>query len=150
MKINLEFTGLKELMAGVEKAAAEHEIYTLNKSIIEEVRPQILAIMKKETPKSSDISKSGRGWGSQRPVSTHVAEAIPAGKIKKSGTGASTTIGWEKEGDAGDYFYIKYIEWGSIYHPPRQITEKVGKQAEPLMNIVAEKKYQSFLNRVIG
>lgn len=149
MRIEMEFAGLEELVKAFEKAATDSEIKEVNKSIVEKSEPTIKRIMSGKIPKSSDISKSGRGFGSKSSVSSHAADSVPVGKVKYKGTGASADIGWEKS-DNSEHFYVKFINWGTIYQPPREFIYATGREADGELQKIAEQEYQSYLDRTVG
>lgn len=149
MRIEMEFKGLEELVKAFEKAATDSEIKEVNKSIVEKSEPTIKRIMSGKIPKSSDISKSGRGFGSKSSVSSHAADSVPVGKVKYKGTGASADIGWEKS-DNSEHFYVKFINWGTIYQPPREFIYATGREADGELQKIAEQEYQSYLDRTVG
>ena len=89
MKIDMEFKGLEELVKAFESAASDEYIAQVNKTIAEKGEPVVQRIMSGKIPKSKDIKKSGRGFGSKSSVSAHAADEIPIGKVKVNGTGAT-------------------------------------------------------------
>lgn len=148
MRIDMEFKGLEELVKAFEAAASDDEIKEVNKSIVEKSEPTIKRIMSGKIPKSSDISKSGRGFGSKSSVSAHAADSVPVGKVKYKGTGASADIGWEKS-DNSEHFYVKFINWGTIYQPPREFIYATGREADGELQKIAEQEYQSYLDNTM-
>lgn len=97
MKIDMEFKGLEELVKAFESAASDEDIAQVNKTIAEKGEPVVQRIMSGKIPKSKDIKKSGRGFGSKSSVSAHAADEIPIGKVKVNGTGATADVGMGKE-----------------------------------------------------
>lgn len=149
MKVEMEFKGLEELVKAFEKMASDDEIKEVNKSIVEKSEPIIKRIMSGKIPKSSDISKSGRGFGTKSQVSAHAADSIPIGKVKMKESGASAEIGWDKS-DKSDHFYVKFINWGTIYQPPREFIYATGREADGELQKIAEQEYQNFLDQTVG
>lgn len=150
MQIEMEFKGLEELVKAFEAAADDDEILEVNKKIAQEAEPIVQRIMSGKMPKSSDISKSGRGFGSKSSVSAHAADEIPMGKVKVKGTGATADVGWEKNTqDEGGHFYVRFINWGTIYQPPREFIYTTGREADEEIQKIAEKEYQAFLDRTV-
>lgn len=151
MKIEMEFQGLEELVRAFEKAASDDEIEQTNKRIAEKSEPVVKRIMSGKIPKSADISKSGRGFGTKSSVSAHAADEIPMGKVKVKGTGATAEVGWEKNTqDEGGHFYVRFINWGTIYQPPREFIYATGREADGELQKIAEQEYQSFLDNTVG
>ena len=102
-------------------------------------------------PKSKDIKKSGRGFGSKSSVSAHAADEIPIGKVKVNGTGATADVGWEKNTqDEGGHFYVRFINWGTIYRPPQEFIYATGREADAELQKIAEQEYQAYLDRTVG
>lgn len=149
MRIDMEFQGLQELVKAFEQAASDDEIKKVNKQIVEKSEPTIKRIMSSKIPKSADIKKSGRGFGSKSSVSTHASDSVPIGKVKYKGTSASADVGWEKS-DNSEHFYVKFINWGTIYQPPREFIYATGREADGELQKIAEEEYQNFLDKTVG
>ncbi len=149
MKIEMEFQGLQELVKAFEAAASDDEIKETNKRIVEKSEPVVKRIMSGKVPKSADISKSGRGFGTKSNVSGHAADSVPLGKIKLKETTASAEVGWEKS-DKSEHFYVKFINWGTIYQPPREFIYETGREADGELQKIAEQEYQAFLDKTVG
>lgn len=149
MRVELEFEGLGELVKAFEMAASDEEIKAMNKKIVEKAQPVVKKIMSGKIPKSVDISKSGRGFGSKSKVSAHAADSIPLEKMKYKGTSASAEVGWDKS-DNSDHFYVKFINWGTIYRPPHEFIQASAQEADGELQQIAEQEYQAFLNNTIG
>ena len=146
MNVELEFEGLGDLVKAFEKAASDEEIKA---TIVEKAQPVVQRIMSGKIPKSADISKSGRGFGSKSKVSAHAADSIPLEKMKYKGTSASAEVGWDKS-DNSDHFYVKFINWGTIYRPPHEFIQATAQEADGELQQIAEQEYQAFLNNTIG
>lgn len=149
MKIEMEFKGLEELVKAFEKIASDEEIKATNRRIIEKSEPVVKQIMSGKIPKSADISKSGRGFGTKSKVSSHAADSVPIGKVKIKNTGASAEVGWDKS-DRSEHFYVKFINWGTIYRPPQEFIYATGREADGELQEIAEKEYQLFLDNTVG
>lgn len=151
MNVEMEFKGLEELVKAFEAAASDEEIKEVNKTIAEKAEPVVQRIMSGKMPKSADISKSGRGFGSKSSVSAHAADEIPMGKVKVKGTGATADVGWEKNTqDEGGHFYVRFINWGTIYRPPQEFIYATGREADAELQKIAEQEYQNYLDRTVG
>ncbi len=148
MRIEMEFKGLEELVKAFEKAASDDEIRATNKKIVERAQPVVKRIMSGKVPKSADISKSGRGFGSKSSVSSHAADSVPIGKVSIKDTGASAEVGWDKS-DKSEHFYVKFINWGTIYRPPQEFIYATGREADSELQKIAEQEYQSFLDNTV-
>ena len=85
MKVEMEFQGLQELLKAFEDAASDAEIAEVNRKIVEKSEPVVKKNMSGNIPKSADIKKSGRGFGTKSSVSTHAADSVPMGKPKVKG-----------------------------------------------------------------
>ena len=148
MKIEMEFQGLQELVRAFEKAASDEEIKETNRRIVEKGEPIVKRIMSGKIPKSADISKSGRGFGSKSSVSAHAADSVPIGQVKVKNTGATAEVGWDKS-DRSEHFYVKFINWGTIYQPPREFIYATGSDADAELQKIAEQEYQTFLDNTV-
>ncbi|MBS6194247.1 MAG: hypothetical protein KH828_01520 [Clostridiales bacterium] len=148
MKVEMEFAGLRELVKAFEDAASDEDIKEVNKKIVEKGQPVVKRIMSGKIPKSADIKLSGRGFGSKSSVSTHAANAVPVGKIKTKGIAATADIGWEKS-DNSEHFYVKFINWGTIYRPPQEFIYATGREADAELQKIAEQEYQTYLDNTL-
>lgn len=148
MKVEMEFQGLQELLKAFEDAASDAEIAEVNRKIVEKSEPVVKKIMSGKIPKSADIKKSGRGFGTKSSVSTHAADSVPIGKPKVKGAGVSAEVGWDKS-DNSEHFYVKFINWGTIYQPPREFIYATGRDADSELQKIAEQEYQTFLDNTI-
>ena len=148
MKVEMEFQGLQELLKAFEDAASDAEIAEVNRKIVEKGEPVVKKIMSGKIPKSQDIKKSGRGFGTKSSVSTHAADSVPMGKPKVKGAGESAEVGWDKS-DNSEHFYVKFINWGTIYQPPREFIYATGRDADSELQKIAEQEYQAFLDNTL-
>ena len=148
MKIEMEFQGLQELLKAFEDAASDAEIAAVNKRIVRKAEPIGKGIMAKKVPRSADIKKSGRGFGSKSSVRAHAADSVPVGKPKVKGLGVSAEVGWDKS-DNSEHFYVKFINWGTIYQPPQEFIYATGREADAELQKIAEQEYQSYLDNTL-
>ena len=148
MKIEMEFQGLKELMKAFEDAASDEDIKEVNKKIVERGQPVVKQIMSRKIPKSADIKLSGRGFGTKNPVTAHAADSVPLGKVSIKKTGVSADVGWDKSYN-GEHFYVKFINWGTIYRPPQEFIYATGREADAELQKIAEQEYQSYLDNTL-
>ena len=148
MKVEMEFQGLQELLKAFEDAASDAEIAEVNRKIVEKSEPVVKKIMSGKIPKSADIKKSGRGFGTKSSVSTHAADSVPMGKPKVKGAGVSAEVGWVKS-DNSEQFYVKFINWGTIYRPPQEFIYATGREADAELQKIAEQEYQSYLDNTM-
>lgn len=149
VKVEMEFQGLQELVRAFEAAASDEDIEKVNKKIVEKGQPVVKRIMSGKIPKSADIKLSGRGFGSKSQVTAHAAESIPEGKINVRDLGASAEVGWDKSYN-GDHFYVKFINWGTVYQPPREFIYASGREADAELQRIAEQEYQSYLDNTLN
>lgn len=145
MRIEMEFTGLAELVKAIETAASDSEIAEANEKIVKRVQGSIQRAMHIRIPKSSDTNRSGRGNST---VSSHAADAIPLGKVKLKETRAEADIGWTKA-DNSEHFYVKFINWGTVKTPPREFIYAAGRDTESEIQDIAEQEYQALLDRIV-
>ena len=59
-------------------------------------------------------------------------------------TGATAGVGWEKSDN-----YVKFINWGTIYQPPREFIYATGRKADAELQKIAEQEYQSYLDNTL-
>ena len=148
MIVEMEFKGLDELVKAFEAAASDEEIKETNKRIAKKGQPVVKKIMSGKIPKSADIKLSGRGFGTKSSIKSHASDEIPLGKVKVNDTRATAEVGWEKS-DKSEHFYVKFINWGTIYQPPREFIYETKKEADSKLQRIAEQEYQAFLNNTI-
>lgn len=67
------------------------------------------------------------------------------GAVKMKDTGATADVGWEKS-DNSEHFYVKFINWGTIYQPPQEFIYATGREADAELQKIAEQEYQSYLD----
>ena len=149
MKIEMEFQGLQELLKAFEDAASDAEIAEVNRKIVEKSEPVVKRIMSGKIPKSADIKKSGRGFGTKSSVSAHAADSVPIGKTRMKGNSASAEVGWVIKSDDSQYAYVKFINWGTIYQPPQEFIYATGREADAELQKIAEQEYQSYLDNTM-
>lgn len=148
MRIEMEFPGLQELVKAFEAAASDDDIKRVNKKIVEQGEPVVKRIMSGKIPKSADIKLSGRGFGTKNPVTAHAADSVPLGKVSIKKTGVSADVGWDKSYN-GEHFYVKFINWGTIYRPPQEFIYATGREADTELQKIAEQEYQSYLDNTL-
>lgn len=108
MSITMEFEDLQDLIKVCEKVANQEEINEATKKALKKIIPIAEIESKKNYPRSSDVTKSGRA-GSR--AGQHSADNIPS-KIKKQNGSYIAIVGWDK-GDTSPYFYNKFLEFGT-------------------------------------
>ena len=143
MEISFSFKGFEEVRRGVEALASDAEILATNKRIYQRSADVTEPRMKSHMPQSVDNTKSGKkGY---RPPG-HARDNIP-----KKVTNKSATVGWELKGDAQNWFYMKFVEWGTTkMQPPRDFLENTREESELDYHRFAEEEYQMLLNRILG
>lgn len=142
MNIYFEFEGLNELQKRLESLASDAEIAKTNKKIYRQSADYTVPRMKAHMPRSKDNSKSGkRGYRPQG----HAADNIPT-----KATTRYAQVGWRLLGDAENYFYMKFVEWGTTRQPPQDFIENTKKECEKQYGIIADAEYQKLLNEKLG
>lgn len=146
MKITLDFSGIQDTMKQLEAVATDQEQREANKRIVNRSTPIVKQAMQGHVPVSSDNSKSGRiGY---RPGG-HAKENVPISKITTRGTQAWADVGWTL-GDSSEYFYMKFVEWGTWKMPPRDFIEVAIRETEHQIAAIAEQEYKALLDRKLG
>lgn len=142
MEISFEMDSLEELEKKVELLASGKEIDKTNRTIFQRSADLTEPKMKARIPKSTDNSKSGKvGY---RPPG-HAADNIP-----KSVSSKRAIVGWKLNGDAQNWFYMKFVEWGTSKMPPQDFVENTKQECEGQYYIIAEQEYQKTLDRLLG
>lgn len=146
--ITMEFLGLQETQKEIEKLATESEIKALNKKIIKNAANTGKDIAKEKIEKkaySKNPMKSGRR-GSR--TGQHAADNVPKKASTQSGN-YGEVIGWEKS-DVSPYFYMKFHEWGSSMHKPKQFMLEAAKPTYKVLKEIAEEEYEKLLKEKLG
>lgn len=142
MRIELKMTGLEELNKKMEDLASDAETRKVRKSIHQKVADLVEPRMRRKMPRSADNSKSGRkGW---RP-SGHAQDNIP-----KKVNANSAKVGWELNGDAENWFYMKFVEWGTSKQPPKDFLDSTIAESETECTVIAEEEIDKFLRSKLG
>lgn len=142
VKITLEFEGLKELQKKMEQLADDTEIAKVNKKVFRRAADATKPRMESHMPRSADNSKSGkRGY---RPPG-HAKDNIPVKVTTKYGE-----VGWTLLGDAENWFYMKFVEWGTTKQPPQDFLYNTRAESEDDYSRIADEEYQAFLNEKLG
>ena len=146
MKIYLDFSGLEETLKALEECASEKEQRAANKRIVDRSIPIVKEAMQRRIPVSADNSKSGKeGY---RPGG-HAKENVPISKTSTRGTQAWAEVGWQL-GDSSEYFYMKFVEWGTWKMPPRDFIEVAIKETQGRIAEIAKEEYEALLARKLG
>lgn len=142
VKMTLEFEGLKELQKKMEQLADDTEIAKVNKKVFRRAADATKPRMESHMPRSADNSKSGkRGY---RPPG-HAKDNIPVKVTTKYGE-----VGWTLLGDAENWFYMKFVEWGTTKQPPQDFLYNTRAESEDDYSRIADEEYQAFLNEKLG
>lgn len=142
VRMTLEFEGLAELQRQLEQLADDSEIRKANRQIFQRAVDATHPRMKSNMARSADNSKSGKkGY---RP-SGHAADNIPT-KV----TGTYGEVGWSLLGDAENWFYMKFVEWGTSKQPPQDFIYNTLDQSEDEYSKIADEEYQKLLNQKLG
>ncbi|MCI9438465.1 MAG: hypothetical protein HFH85_15115 [Lachnospiraceae bacterium] len=140
--ITIEFAGLEELRKAIEELGSDAEVRKVNREIFRRCVEITHPRMKAKISKSSDNFKSGRkGY---RP-SGHAADNIPRKVTANYGE-----AGWGLLGDAENWFYMKFVEWGTTKQPPKDFIFNVREESDGDYSRIAEEEYQKLLNAKLG
>jgi HK97 gp10 family phage protein len=142
MDIAFEFVGFDETKAAVEALSSSAEVGALNKRIFQKSADVTEPRMKSHMARSADNSKSGKNG--YRPPG-HAADNIPKKATTKKGE-----VGWKLNGDAENWFYMKFVEWGTSKMPPRDFIANTKEESEPDYILIADQEYQRALNEKLG
>lgn len=141
-RVTIEFKGLKELQQAIEQLVSDAEIKKVNREIYRRCVEITQAKMKAKIPRSGDNSKSGKR--DYRP-SGHAADNIPQKVTTNYGES-----GWALIGDAEDWFYMKFVEWGTTKQPPRDFIFSVREESDSDYTRIADEEYQKLLDAKLG
>ena len=142
VKMTLEFEGLKELQKKMEQLADDTEIAKVNKKVFRRAADATKPRMESHMPRSADNSKSGkRGCRPPR----HAKDNIPVKVTTKYSEVGRTLLG-----DAENWFYMKFVEWGTTKQPPQDFLYNTRAESEDDYSRIADEEYQAFLNEKLG
>lgn len=142
MKIKFEMQEFDRVRLQVEALSSDAEMNALNKRIYQRSADATEPRMKAHMPRSADNSKSGRNG--YRPPG-HAADNIP-----KKATSRRGEVGWKLNGDAENWFYMKFVEWGTSKMPARDFLENTMQESEPDYIRIADEEFQRALNEKLG
>lgn len=144
MKINLDFSGLEEQLKTLEAVASDKEMKAANRRVVERSTPIVKEAMQKHIPVSANNAKSGKeGY---RPGG-HAKENVPISRISTHGTQAWAEVGWTL-GDSSEYFYMKFVEWGTWKMTPRDFIEVAIRETEAQIVEIAKDEYERLLKKL--
>ncbi len=142
MQITFEFEGMKEIQKKIEKLADEAEIRKVNKEIFQKCVDVTQPRMKAKMPRSANNAKSGKkGY---RPPG-HAKDNVPIKVTAKYGE-----VGWTLLGDAENWFYMKFVEWGTSKQPPQDFIYSVMEESDADYSRIADAEYQRLLDQKLG
>ena len=144
MKVSLDFSGLKEIQQLLQSLASDSEINKTNKKIFQRAVDYSKPIMEQHMPRSENNARSGKK-GYKPPG--HAADNIPTEATVKSGT-----VGWTLLGDAQNWFYMKFVEWGTENPEKkgRDFILNTTKESYDQWDKIADQEYQKLLNEKLG
>lgn len=144
--ISMKFDGLEELQQKFETLASDKEAITVEKKIVTKCRDHAAERMKGKVPRSGNNAKSGKkGY---RP-SGHAADNVPVSNIRTAGGRPTATVGWEKA-DNSEYFYVKFVEWGTYRMQPRDFIYNTLSESWNDFDRIAETEMQAFVDEKLG
>lgn len=152
MKISYDIRGPQEMIKAMEEVASDREIAMANKRVVERTQEYVKENMKRNIPVSADNSKSGRSlkYGREsRPSHGHAKDNIPVEKVKMYRTRASGEVGWTLSDDS-EYFYMKFVEWGTWKMPPRPFIEQAAKAARAPLTRIAKEEFGALIDSKLG
>lgn len=150
MKFTLNFEGLDDMIEKLQKNADPITRENAEKAVLQEIGEKAAKVMREHIPASADNSKSGRSLkygNSSRPKHGHARDNVPITKVKRSGDTLSINVGWLLS-DNSEYFYMKFVEWGTSKMPPRDYLYNTFSECEPEFRELTIKEYTQLLERM--
>ena len=145
MWMGMGISGLDDLMRKVESLGDETLIASVNRDVFAECEEITIPVLKRNTPKSKDVRKSGiKG---NRPYS-HLADNIPVMVRRKLSGYYYMMIGWGTVGRKTPFFYAKYLEWGTSKMLPAGMFGKTQSQLEWQYEAIGFKHYEKMLKEL--
>jgi len=132
MATRLDFDGLDAIVNDLNKMAKVLNSSMIDDALEEAIQPAY-ETAKKTAPrnKKGHIGKYGNG---------HMADNIPLKLVTENGL-KTIEYGWEKS-DNSDYFYAKFVEWGTSNNKyPKQpfINKSMSKNKNKCFNVFSER-----------
>ena len=132
MATRLDFDGLDAIVKDLNQMAKILDSSMIDDALEEAIQPAY-ETAKKTAPrnKKGHIGKYGNG---------HMADNIPLKLVTENGL-KTIEYGWEKS-DNSDYFYAKFVEWGTSNNKyPKQpfINKSIKKNKNKCFNVFSER-----------
>jgi len=132
MATRLDFDGLDAIVNDLNKMSQVLDSSMIDDALEEAIQPAY-ETAKKNAPrnKKGHIGKYGDG---------HMADNIPLKLVRENGL-RTIEYGWEKS-DNSDYFYAKFVEWGTSNNKyPKQpfINKSMSKNKNKCFNVFSER-----------
>lgn len=133
----------KELKEGRLTFSAAYMISGMNEETQAEMleRYQENGLTYKEVKEIKQEQEEKKGY---RP-SGHAADNIPTKATTKGGE-----VGWTLLGDAENWFYMKFVEWGTTKQPPQDFLYNTMEECRGQWDTIADQEYQKLLNEKLG
>ena len=147
MQIQLDGLALQELVTALEAAEGDEARAAVDKRIVKRGADIVKPEMTRRIPRAADHKKSGSAWF--KPSGGPAADNVPKENPKKNGEGYAAKVGWELD-DSSEYFYMKFVNWGTLKMPPRDFVEPTADVVEPQLQRIAEEEYQAELDKRLG
>ncbi|MDP4146119.1 MAG: hypothetical protein Q8936_16785 [Bacillota bacterium] len=142
MKIQLE--GMEDILNKVKELSTGREFEECNKGIIKKTQQLAKDKMRPRVPNSLDNSMSGRkGY---RP-NGHAKDNIPVSKIKNKKGYFYGSVGWET-GDTSEYFYIKFVNYGTSKMKPKAFIQQTYDEIEKPLDQIAIEEYENLIRKL--
>ena len=132
MATRLDFDGFDSIVNDLNKMSQVLDSSMIDDALEEAIQPAY-ETAKKNAPrnKKGHIGKYGDG---------HMADNIPLKLVRENGL-RTIEYGWEKS-DNSDYFYAKFVEWGTSNNKyPKQpfINKSMSKNKNKCFNVFSER-----------
>lgn len=143
MSVNIEITGLDELIKQVEEAATPREIEKADRKALKRCGDMSKYEVALAFPRSKDVTKSGRA-GSR--TYQHAGDNVPM-VIKKKDGKLMVVVGWEKS-DNSPYFYSKFIEFGTTRMPPIAPFKRTFIKLRKYWDEIFKEEYEKLIEKI--
>ncbi len=134
MKCDIAVSGISALIDSFERAGGEAACTRMKENAARKLADRAREEMKKHVPVSANNRRSGTRQN--RPRHGHARDNIPATVRTRDGE-TYADIGWRLT-DNSEYFYMKYVEWGTHGMHPQPAKRFLEKTFEALGDIPGE------------
>lgn len=144
----MDASALQNLITALENAADDKQRVAANVKIVQKAVDYGRKQMRERVPRAHDHSTSGSAWS--KPENGPAADNVPTSKPHAAPDGTvSAKVGWTLSDDS-EYFYMKFVNWGTLRMPPRDFVQPTATDVQNVLPEIAEEEYNKVLDQNLG